>query len=726
MRARAALRAAILLTLVLATVWLSGCSKIASSIGSSLRPKRTPSTAERSATRTIELPTLPAPGEAPSSPDPSSGLGTGEAPDVAIMPATYTSEDLLFLRGSSLMRGGALGENATEVVTLRDLDAWDRFGTRLAALQGSMVHVIDVGDGDQTSFTVITNKPQEYASILWGEAGLRLLHVATVADPESLTFGRSVEMRVVDAQSGAVLGVFAMSDVSGVTVLWFDDTTGQALVIPRGGDPEFGQVGLYDLLAGELVSLYSCEGQGEATLSPDGSRLLTTRVALASTELLVYDLASEEVGAPLFWQVPAGTRLVNASWSPDGSYAAYSLVEGEDVGSDVADLVGLWVLDLESMQTWQVIGEEGTLSRVVGWTPNGSHILAYHGEAETGSYYYVVRPDGGDMRILPVDPAAELVGWVAPDETDELIRIAVDPWQGRFLDTAGDHAALANVVAAYVAEHGSEDAETLTSQVSEYLTASGWSTGLAGPRVIRLSDTVFAAQLPSMSICVLEGGIAQQVAQGDLLMEARLEGEALGLIYGVIGASAVQPSFQLLQRSPEGPWVTVWTPMGRRDWIATDGQIEFVEEGLGTLRVTGSSFGLDYAADSLFTECHACPHRLLVGTWVRAGDGYERVSELPETADYEQVLWEMTVRTPYAVVYEALTRLSVGLPIADLVSGDQVRGALEALDLESRRGRFMPEAESGGQVDLVDVMTERRFRATVEGERIVSFVELFG
>ncbi len=727
MRARSALRTFILLTLVLATIVLSGCSRIASRIGSGLRPDRTPESTEPAATRAVELPPLPSTeGTAPSTPGTPSqpGEGTSVPSSGVIVPATYTSQDLLFIRGSSVMRGGPLGEDATEVVTLRELDAWDLYDTRLAAVQGSMVHLIDVRDGSQSSYPVTTNKPREYASVIWGESGQRLLHVAMVADPEAPTFGRSVELRVVDAQSGAVLGVVALSDVSGATVLRFDDSSGQALIVPRGGDPSFAQVGLYDLLSGQLISLFSCEGQGEAALSPDGTRLLTTRLTAASTELLIYDPASDEGDAPLFWEVPAGTRVARASWSPDGTRVAYSLVEGEVVGADVSGLVGPWMLDLQTMQTWQVLDDDGTSSQVVGWTPNGSHILVYHGDSTTGSHYYVVRPDGGDMRILPVDPESHVLGWIASDEPEDAIRIAVDPWQGRFLDAAQDDTALANVIAAFVAERSDADVETLTTQLTQYLAATGRDSGATGFRLIRLSDSIFAAKIPSASICVFERGTAQQIAQGDLLIEARLDGDALGVIYGIVGSSAVQPAFLLLTRSPEGPWATAWAPTGQRDWIATDGQIEFVGQGLELVRVTGTSFGLDYALDSLFTECHACPHRSLTGTWARSGDGYARVSDLPATADQADVLWEMTVRTPYAVVYEAFTRLSAGQPIADLVSGTATLQALQNLDLARAGARFMPESESDGQVDLLEVTSDRRFRATVEDAQIVAFVEL--
>ena len=213
---------------------------------------------------------------------------------------------------------------------------------------------------------------------------------------------------------------------------------------------------------------------------------------------------------------------------------------------------------------------------------------------------------------------------------------------------------------------------------------------------------------------------ARSVARGDLLIDARRVDKSLGLIYGVVSATGVQPAFMLLTEGGDGTWTTRWTPQGQRDWIATDGEVAFAGNGLDKLTVTGTSFGLDFAVDSVFAECHACPHRLLHSTWLRDGEGYRRESALPAETSFERALWEMTVPSPYAILHEALRRLAIGTPLDDLLADHSLRAVLDGLSPVGAGARFVPEEETEDSVTFMDARNLARYRATVRDGRLAA------
>jgi len=336
-----------------------------------------------------------------------------------------------------------------------------------------------------------------------------------------------------------------------------------------------------------------------------------------------------------------------------------------------------------------------------------------------------VRPDGGDRRILNLGTGAVVLGWMPRLEADQA-RVAIDPWPARFAQAQQDATALAAVVAEYVAAHADQPDEALSTALAERLAGAGWQLDLSGPRVRHIDEGLYVAQFPPQQICLLEGGRAQPVASGDLIADARREGDALGLIYGMIGASAVQPGFVLLGRDDDATWTPRWSPQGQRDWIATDGEIRFQGEGLETLQVSGTSFGIDLGEADPFVECHACVHRELRATWARDGDGYARRSALAADAALPQVLWEMTVPAPHAVLHEALRRARAGEDVGDLATTEAL-AQLEALGLMAPGVRLLPEdvdAEAGSSpaadgTVLFGGEGGTRYRATVEGGRLV-------
>ena len=706
------LAAALILTLV------AGCTTIVDRLSEALYPTTSPQASESPRPTAMlstpvgqatQQPTL-APTRTPA-PQPSMSPTAGPRPE--------KGQHLVFARGGSIYRGDYLGEEATEVASLPQLEAWDFRQGLLVMTLGTNVDVADLKLGSLVSFEIETETRVEYAEVVWGTLQSRLLHAAVVSDADAPIFKRSVELRILDAKDGTELGKAMVRDVTGVSILRYDEELGRIALIPHGGDPSFSEVRYYDSESGALVDVDPVAGEGAAVLSPDGSTLLTEHFADEGTDLMLYSLDVEGQPDPRTWQPPQGSHTAWHAWSPDGSLVAFLLREGKAPWDESTRGLGLYVLDLSTMQASQVLEETGVTSSLVGWTPDGEYIIGYHRGETEDTYFYAVRPDGGDRRILTIGREAEILGWMPYMGETVVPKIVVDPWRVRFVQGMGDSTSTAEVVAQFVSEGIDRDDQTLSDQLRGYLEQAGWQFDLVAPSVKRVSDTTFVAQLPPMDIHVLEAGRPQRVATGDLVLDARQEEDDIGLVYGMIGAAAVQPAFVLLRRQPDATWQPLWTPQGQYDWIATDGEIRFAKSDLQRLEVIGSSFGLDHGDDQLFSECHACPHRRLVATWVRQGDGYVRQTDLPADAPLDQVLWEMTERSSYAILYECLRRLRAGLPADELVADASVLAQIEENRLADPGLRLMAEEETVDGVRFIDAKTQRHFQALVRGGRIV-------
>ncbi len=709
--------AALILTLV------AGCTTVADRLSQALYP--TPSPQATESPRPTAMLSTPV-GQATQQPTLAPTRTPAPQPSMSptAVPRPDKGQHLIFARGRSIYRGDYLGGEATEVASLPQLEAWDFRQGLLVMTQGTNVDVADLKLGSFISFEIDTETRVEYAEVVWGTLQSRLLHAAVVSDADAPILKRSVELRILDAQDGTELGKAIVRDVTGVNILRYDEELGRITLVPRGGDPSFSEVRYYDSESGALVDVDAVAGEGAAVLSPDGRSLLTEHFADEGTELILYSLDVEGQPERRTWQPPQGSHTAWHAWSPDGSLVAFLLREGKAPWDESTRGLGLWVLDPSTMQASQVLEETGVSSSLVGWTPDGEHIVGYHRGETEDTYFYAVRPDGGDRRILTIGRDAEILGWMPYMGETVVPKIVVDPWRVRFVQETGDSTTTAEVVAQFVSEGIGRDDQTLSDQLREYLEQAGWQFDLVAPSVKRVSDTTFVAQLPPMDIHVLEAGRAQRVATGDLVIDARQEEEDIGLVYGMIGASAVQHDFVLLRRQPDATWQPLWTPQGQQDWIATDGEIRFAKGDLQRLEVIGSSFGLDHGDAQVFSECHACPHRRLVATWVRSGEEYVRQTDLPADAPLGQVLWEMTERSPYAILYECLRRLRAGLAADELVADASVLAQIEENGLADPGLRLMAEEETVDGVLFVDVTSQRYFQATVHGGRIVRIEHL--
>jgi hypothetical protein len=726
-KTRPVLQTIVLLLVTLVGLGLGGCT-LMDDISDVLYPTNTPPppgeptappapTGEPVTTLTL-APTLTLP--APTETSPPTAVPATATPG----PMVDEGLGLVFSQSGSIYRGGYWGADAAEVAAVARLESWDFAQGVLAMTRSTSVYIIDLLAGTLAEWRISLDGPIEHAQLLWGAGGKDLLYAAIFRDAAAPTFGRSVDLRAIDPQSGQTIGRAVVRDVTGIQLLRYDEVTRLAAVIPRGDTPNLEQVAYYDLGAGAITRRIAIGGQ-EATISPEGRWLLTQMLSgnAEAASLRLYDLSGTGEAQPRVWSHPPNSHSASHVWSPEEGSLAYLLREGNTYEASGQGL-GLWLLDLTREQPVQVLDEPSASSSLIGWTPDGSHIVGYHRGTDGDSHYYAVRPDGGDRRILSLSAEAQILGWMPHATTRSVPRVMLDPWPPRFQDVAGDAQGTAQVVAELVAAQVHSPEEELSRLITQYLHQAGWTMDHRGATIKRIAEGQFAAQLPPFGIHLMSDGQAQQVAGGNVLIDARREGEELGLIFGVLDAGAelgstVQPAFLLFRLQTDGAWAPIWSPQGQRDWVTTNGEITFAGEGLDELRVAGSSFGIEIGQDRVFVECQECPQRRFVATWVKQGTGYRRQTSLPAGAPIHRVYWEMTEPTPYAIVFETLWRLRNDLSANDLLASPEVLQQIHQHGLLNASTLLVPEEELVNGVRFSNVEGTQRFYALTKDNRLL-------
>lgn len=680
---------------------------MASPTAQAQQPTIAPSLAATSVAPTTALPT---PTQAPR-PQP-----TDTPPPVTATPAVADGQSLVFVRGDSIYRGDQLGAGPIEVSSIAQLESRSFSRGRLAMAQGRYIYIIDLNRSSLYGIQVGIEGRVEYAEVRWGTTGAALLHTALVADPKAEKTGRNVEIRALNPEDGAQLGLVRLSDLSGASILRYDDQAMQVMLIQGNADQAFSVVETYDLKSGKLAATWPTKGEADAVVSPEGRYLLAQQFTAKGGQLALYDLQTRQP-QPRVWPHPDNSHSVAHIWSSDGRYVAYLLREGRTYADESVKALGVWVLDVATMKAKKVLDEAFASSTMISWMPDGAYLVGYHRGQAQDVYFYAVRADGSDRRVLPLGPDAEILGWMSPTKAP-VPKVVIDPWRARFMAAIDDPLATAEMAAQFVLAQGKADEKAVAKQLREHLEQVGWKIEPSDVSLKRLADGLAVARLPPVGIYIFDGERVQPVASGHVIVDARLaKGEELGLIYGIKSGKAVQPDYMLLRRQAEGEWKVLWTPQGRRDWIATDGEVRFVGTGLQGLEVKGTSFGLDSGEGQIFSECQECPHRQLSATWVRQGDAYVRQTKLPMNASLPDVLWEMTERKPYSVLYECLRRLRAGLPAQDLAD-EQALSQISALGLLDKGVRLIAESETADKVHFSDAVRQARFVATIRGGRV--------
>ncbi|WP_151735586.1 PD40 domain-containing protein [Paenibacillus tengchongensis] len=114
--------------------------------------------------------------------------------------------------------------------------------------------------------------------------------------------------------------------------------------------------------------------------SPDGSRLaLVERTRPGEMVLTLCDAAGNEQA-----RLASGQQVFGASWSPDGSKLAYSLIP-ENSGSDPS---GVFITEVESGEQTPVLADIG-ISNQLRWSPSGNALLASSTVMQEGANTFV-------------------------------------------------------------------------------------------------------------------------------------------------------------------------------------------------------------------------------------------------------------------------------------------------------------------------------------------------
>ena len=325
---------------------------------------------------------------------------------------------LIYLLGSKVYGGGFSADNAQEIAALGEgqIISPRLRGNRMAYLLGLELRLLDLRPGSATTLSTLPDGAiLDTFDLCWSVGGEAIAYTVAYEDSEALTFGRSVEVWVADLPMGKRRLVTTLKDRFLATLLGYNDASGELFLIPRGADPSFEEIVVYDgRKRDRVIRAIPIEGDAmpdQSVLSPELSRL-----ALASLDseagrgqILVYDLTVAQPTAQLLELLP-GTHARYFTWSPDGQRLAHFLHSGVAYGDEVTEARGLWVWDLSDEEAMQVAEEESPFSGPVAWSLDGDGILAFHYEEGDG-YYYLASRDGSGVMRLDIAPEAGALGW---------------------------------------------------------------------------------------------------------------------------------------------------------------------------------------------------------------------------------------------------------------------------------------------------------------------------
>lgn len=365
----------------------------------------------------LSSPATPAPSPTTVPPPTETPLPT---PTVTPTPGpTITGQGrLIYLLGSKVYSGGFSGDNPREIAALGEgqVISLRLRGNQMAYLLGRELCLLDLRQGSSTTLlTLPEGAILDTFDLCWSVEGEAIAYTVAYEDPEALTFSRSVEVGVVDLPTREPRLVATLKDRFLATLLGYNDASGELFLIPRGGDPSFTEIVLYDSWRRDrVIKSIPIEGDAmpdQSVLSPDLSRL-----ALASfdseartSQILVYDLAlAQPTAQPL--ELPLGTHPRYFVWSPDGQRLAYLLLNGVAYWDEVTEARGLWAWGL-SDEAIEVAEEGNPFSGPVAWSLDGGAVLAFRYEEGDG-YYYLASSDGSGVMILDIAPEASALGWI--------------------------------------------------------------------------------------------------------------------------------------------------------------------------------------------------------------------------------------------------------------------------------------------------------------------------
>jgi hypothetical protein len=203
------------------------------------------------------------------------------------------------------------------------------------------------------------------------------------------------------------------------------------------------------------------------------------------------------------------------------------------------------------------------------------------------------------------------------------------------------------------------------------LVKAGWKRWIPVISMKRLRSKLYlvgigaAASTQPSSLYIFYDSNYKRITKDDYgliyVTDFRLVNDELGVIFNrTPGSTHPLLDFALLHRY-DGEWKIVWTPGEQKQWIAIDGEIRFLKNDLSLIQVKGSSLTIESSEYPEKEEVFkGGPERYFIGIWEKNDDFYVRKTNLFPDASLYDKLWEMTVPSPYAIVFEFLRKLRNG------------------------------------------------------------------
>jgi hypothetical protein len=204
--------------------------------------------------------------------------------------------------------------------------------------------------------------------VAWSREGTALLYAAAYRQAES-SFGVRVDLGLLEIAGPAVVRFASITDWSGAVPLAYDESSGQAIVLPRGQDPAFVALHAYDVRSGQLSRIYVVDGEGTAAVSWDQHWAVVTGYDRESGRafLRLYDLQTPEA-PPQTAFLPEGLYCWGPlAWSPDDRYLAFVPLRGDPFGAPEAVPEGIWLLVPETMEAFPIASVDTPQALLVGW-----------------------------------------------------------------------------------------------------------------------------------------------------------------------------------------------------------------------------------------------------------------------------------------------------------------------------------------------------------------------
>lgn len=228
-----------------------------------------------------------------------------------------------------------------------------------------------------TSRALYTFQEEDFLliEVVWSLQGNALLYSATYEQEEGTSMGRRVDLGVIqmpDSVSATPrLNRFTyLTDRTGATPLLYDEESGEAVFLPRGGDTAFLHLQRYNVADAQDVDYLGVEGDGTAAVSADQHWAVATSYDLGSNQgsLRLYDLTAEGMISQTF-ALPEGTFVRGPlQWSPDGQYVAFIPIQGspnQEGGEQLAQ--GIWALWPELGEMRKIVSLDSAQTVLVGW-----------------------------------------------------------------------------------------------------------------------------------------------------------------------------------------------------------------------------------------------------------------------------------------------------------------------------------------------------------------------